>query len=235
MIVGFFFYLFSAILLGCAAAVVTSRNPVHSVLFLILAFFNAAGLFLIAGAEFLAMILVIVYVGAVAVLFLFVVMMLDVDFAEFREGFQKYAPVGATVGLVLFAELASVLIGWDVAPGASALRLSPIPPNVQNARAIGSVLYTDYILLFQMAGLILLVAMVGAIVLTHRDRRASRRQDITVQQNRAVASTLEILSIRSGAGVRELGIYRPPLAAAHDPAAQLGHDEAAHDALSGTR
>jgi len=235
MIAEFFFYVFSAILLGCAAAVVTSRNPVHSVLFLILAFFNAAGLFLIAGAEFLAMILVIVYVGAVAVLFLFVVMMLDVNFSEFREGFQKYAPVGATVGLVLFAELASVLIGWDVAPGAAALRLSPIPANVQNARAIGSVLYTDYILLFQLAGLVLLVAMVGAIVLTHRDRRAARRQDITAQQDRAVSETLEILTLRSGAGVQELGIYRPKLPPLLDPTSRLTHDQAEHDAVSETR
>ena len=165
--------------------------------------------------------------GAVAVLFLFVVMMLDVNFAEFREGFQRYAPVGATIGLVLFAELASVLIGWDAAPDAPMLRLSPIPAGVQNTRAIGSVLYTDYILLFQMAGLVLLVAMVGAIVLTHRERRSSRRQDITAQQDRAVSETLEILSIRSGAGVQELGIYRPRAEPAVAPAARLVHDETA--------
>ena len=170
MITSLFFYVFSAILLGSAAAVVTSRNPVHAVLFLILAFFNAAALFLLAGAEFLAMILVIVYVGAVAVLFLFVVMMLDVDFVQLREGFQRYAPVGAAVGVVLFGELAAVLFGWQIAPGATALRLSATPDNVENTRALGDVLYTDYILLFQLSGLILLVAMIGAIVLTHRQR-----------------------------------------------------------------
>jgi NADH-quinone oxidoreductase subunit J len=209
MITGFFFYVFSAILLTSAALVVTSRNPVHSVLFLILAFFNAAALFLIAGAEFLAMILVIVYVGAVAVLFLFVVMMLDVDFAELRGGFQRYAPVGATIGAVLFFELLSVLLGWEFSPGSSVVRLSTIPAHVQNTRAIGQVLYTDYFYLFQLAGLILLVAMIGAIVLTHRDRSVARRQNITAQQNRLVGDTLEILTPRIGAGVSELGIYRP--------------------------
>ena len=210
MITGIAFYVFSAILLGSAGMVVTSRNPVHSVLFLILAFFNAAALFLIAGAEFLAMILVIVYVGAVAVLFLFVVMMLDVDFVALREGFQRYAPVGATVGVVLFAELASVLLGWQMSADAPVLRLSQMPAQVQNTRAIGQVLYTNYILLFQLSGLILLVAMVGAIVLTHRDRHTSRRQNITRQQERRVADTLEVLTLRSGAGVTALGgIYRP--------------------------
>jgi len=209
MITGLAFYVFSAILLGSAAMVVTSRNPVHSVLFLILAFFNAAALFLIAGAEFLAMILVIVYVGAVAVLFLFVVMMLDVDFVALREGLQRYAPVGATVGAVLFFELLSVLFGWQMSADAPVLRLSQIPSNLQNTRAIGQVLYTDYILLFQLSGLILLDAMIGAIVLTHRDRHTTRRQDITRQQERRVSDTLEILQIRSGAGVQETGIYRP--------------------------
>ena len=228
MITSLAFYLFSAILLGSAAMVVTSRNPVHSVLFLILAFFNAAGLFLIAGAEFLAMILVIVYVGAVAVLFLFVVMMLDVDFVALREGFQKYATAGLIVGIVLLGELATIAFGWQIAPGAQVLRLSAIPGQVQNTRAIGQVLYTNYILLFQLAGLILLVAMVGAIVLTHRDRRRSKRQNITAQQERRVADTLEVLNLRSGAGVQELGIYRrkpdqvPVLA--HDSA--HGHDGA---------
>ena len=203
------FYVFSAILLGSAAMVVSSRNPVHSVLFLILAFFNAAALFLIAGAEFLAMILVIVYVGAVAVLFLFVVMMLDVDFVALREGFQRYAPVGATVGVVLFFELTSVLLGWRVSANAPALHLSQTSSQVENTRAIGQVLYTDYILLFQLSGLILLVAMVGAIVLTHRDRHTSKRQNITRQQERRVGETLEIISVRRRAGINELGIYRP--------------------------
>jgi NADH-quinone oxidoreductase subunit J len=204
-----FFDLFSLVLLGSAAMVVTSRNPVHSVLFLILAFFNAAALFLIAGAEFLAMILVIVYVGAVAVLFLFVVMMLDVNFAELRDGFQRYAPVGATIGAVLFFELLSVLLGWEFSPGSKIAHLSTIPVNVQNTRAIGQVLYTQYFLLFQLSGLILLVAMIGAIVLTHRDRSIAKRQNITRQQSRLVGDTLEILTPRTGAGVQELGIYRP--------------------------
>ncbi len=209
MITAAAFYVFSTVLLGSAAMVVSSRNPVHSVLFLILAFFNAAALFLIAGAEFLAMILVIVYVGAVAVLFLFVVMMLDVDFVALREGFQRYAPVGATVGVVLFFELASVLLGWKISATAPTLRFSHTPTGIQNTRAIGQILYTDYILLFQLSGLILLVAMVGAIVLTHRDRQKSKRQNITIQQERRVAETLQVISVRSRAGVKELGIYRP--------------------------
>ena len=218
MIASLFFYLFSAVLLGSAAAVVTSRNPVHAVLFLILAFFNAAALFVLAGAEFLALILVIVYVGAVAVLFLFVVMMLDVDFVQLREGFQKYAPVGAAVGVVLFGELAAVLFGWQIAPGATALRLSATPGDVDNTRALGQVIYTDYMLLFQLSGLILLVAMIGAIVLTHRQRTGTRRQNITRQQERMVSETLEIVSVRSGAGIGELGVYRRKPEPAAEPA-----------------
>ena len=209
MIVTAAFYLFSAILLGSAAAVVTSRNPVHSVLFLILAFFNAAALFLIAGAEFLAMILVIVYVGAVAVLFLFVVMMLDVNFGQLREGYQRYLPVGATVGAVLFGELALVLGGWQFAPQATALRLSSTPSGVSNTRALGRLIYTDYIFLFQIAGLILMVAMIGAIVLTHRERATSRRQDIARQNARQVSDTLEIMPVGFGAGTNVTGIIRP--------------------------
>ena len=181
----------------------------HSVLFLILAFFNAAALFLIAGAEFLAMILVIVYVGAVAVLFLFVVMMLDIDFAALREGFQKYWTVGAIVGAVMFGELLSVLFGWQVSGDAPGLRLSQMPQQLDNTRALGNVLYTQYIFLFQLSGLILLVAMMGAIVLTHRERTSARRQNITRQQERRVVDTLEVLKLRTGAGVQELGIYRP--------------------------
>src|SRR5262250_71262 len=161
-----FFYLFAGVCISAAVMVVAARNPVHSVLFLILAFFNAAALFILLGAEFLAMILLIVYVGAVAVLFLFVVMMLDIDFAELRSGFQRYLPVGATVGAVLFIELALVLGGWKFAPNAATLRLSPVPTQVSNTAALGRLLYTDYIFLFQAAGLILLVAMIGAIVLT---------------------------------------------------------------------
>lgn len=231
MIAQVLFYIFSAVLLGSAAAVVTARNPVHAVLFLILAFFNAAALFLLAGAEFLAMILLIVYVGAVAVLFLFVVMMLDVDFVQLREGFQKYAPVGAVVGLVLFAELASVLWGWEVAPAGGALRLNPIPADVDNTRALGQIIYTDYIFLFQVSGLILLVAMIGAIVLTHRKREGTRRQNITAQQTRLVTDTLEVLQVRTGAGVAELGIFRPKVAPepAHgDHAHHDHHAEGSH-------
>ena len=209
MIVTAAFYVFAAILIGSAAAVVTSRNPVHSVLFLILAFFNAAALFLIAGAEFLAMILVIVYVGAVAVLFLFVVMMLDVNFGQLREGYQRYLPVGATVGAVLFGELLLVLGGWQFAPQASTLRLSSTPAGVTNTQALGRLIYTDYIFLFQMAGLILMVAMIGAIVLTHRERTTSRRQNIARQNARAVADTLEIMPVGFGAGTNITGIIRP--------------------------
>jgi NADH-quinone oxidoreductase subunit J len=227
MIAQIAFWVFSAILLASAAMVVTSRNPVHSVLFLILAFFNAAALFLIAGAEFLAMILVIVYVGAVAVLFLFVVMMLDIDFAALREGVQKYWAVGAVVGAVMFIELLSVLFGWQASTDAPGLRMTQIPTQVDNTRAIGDVLYTHYIFLFQLSGLILLVAMMGAIVLTHRERNSARRQNISRQHERRVVDTLEVLKLRTGAGVQELGIYRPKPAAVLLPA--HGHDEHAHD------
>ena len=213
MITSIAFYVFAILMLAYAAAVVTVRNPVHSVLFLIGAFFNAAGLFLIAGAEFLALILVIVYVGAVAVLFLFVVMMLDVDFAELRGGFQKYLPVGAAVGVVLLFELAAALGafslgGWQVAPGASGLRFAPAPTDVSNTVALGRLIYTDYVFLFQTAGLILLVAMIGAIVLTLRERKTSRHQIIRVQTERTVRETLELVDVAIGAGVRETGIYR---------------------------
>jgi NADH-quinone oxidoreductase subunit J len=210
MITAILFYIFAAILLVSAAMVVSSRNPVHSVLFLILAFFNAAALFLIAGAEFLAMILVIVYVGAVAVLFLFVVMMLDVDFEEFRTGYQRYLPVGATVGAVLFIELAAVLGGWTLAPMSSQLRMSPVPSGVSNTEALGRVLYTDYIFLFQAAGLILLVAMIGAIVLTLRDRKTSRHQNIERQTARTVVETLTMMSVSIGAGTTQSGGYLRP-------------------------
>ena len=208
MIAALAFYVFAAILVASAVMVVTSRNPVHSVLFLILAFFNAAALFLIAGAEFLAMILVIVYVGAVAVLFLFVVMMLDIDFAQLREGFQRYAPLGAIIGGILFLELVMVLSAWRFAPEAATLRLNPTPEGVTNADALGRILYTDNIFLFQGAGLILLVAMIGAIVLTLRDRPGTRRQDIAAQVSRAGSVNLQ--SVPKGAGLKEIGILRPP-------------------------
>ncbi len=224
MIAALAFYLFAAVLLGSAAMVVTSRNPVHSVLFLILAFFNAAALFLLAGAEFLAMILVIVYVGAVAVLFLFVVMMLDVDFAQLREGFQRYLPVGTAIGVVLFAELVLVLGGWQFAPGSPGLRAQPAVAGITNARALGDVLYTDYLLLFQAASLVLLVAMIGAIVLTMRDRQTSRRQDIAVQTARSPATTLEVVRVALGAGVSSADYYRPK---ASEPAPDPHHAEEA--------
>jgi NADH-quinone oxidoreductase subunit J len=205
MITAILFYIFAAILLASAAMVVSARNPVHSVLFLILAFFNAAALFLIAGAEFLAMILVIVYVGAVAVLFLFVVMMLDVDFVKLRGGFQRYLPIGATVGVVLFIELAAVLGGWQLAPSSVHLRMSPTPSGISNTAALGRILYTDYVFLFQTAGLILMVAMIGAIVLTLRDRKTSRHQNIRQQTERTVVETLEMMTVSLGAGTTASG------------------------------
>ncbi len=205
------FYIFAAVLIGSAALVVSSRNPVHSVLFLILAFFNAAALFLLAGAEFLAMILVIVYVGAVAVLFLFVVMMLDVNFDQLREGFQRYLPIGAAVGAVLFLEVVVTVAGYRFVPNTVLHLASATPGDVGNTEALGRLIYTHYVLLFQMSGLILLVAMIGAIVLTHRDRAgASRRQDITRQQARSVASTLEMMTVSLNAGTTQNGGFLRP-------------------------
>jgi NADH-quinone oxidoreductase subunit J len=201
MIANLAFYFFSLILLTSAVMVVTSRNPVHAVLFLILAFINAAILFLLAGAEFLAFILAIVYVGAVAVLFLFVVMMLDVDFAAWREGFQRYAPVGALVALVLFVELAVVVAGWTIAPAASSARMFPTPGDVTNTVALGSLIYTSYLPLFQLSGMVLLVAMIGAIVLTHRDRKRAKTQNITAQHARKPEDTLVMVSAKLNEGV----------------------------------
>ena len=192
-----FFYIFSAVAIASAVMVVGARNPVHSVLFLILAFFNVAGLFVILGAEFLAMILVVVYVGAVAVLFLFVVMMLDIDFVELRQGFLNYLPVGALVGIVMLAELLVVLGGWAFAPGV-AKRL-PEPGAVSNVAAIGDILYTRYIFFFQTAGFILLVAMVGAIVLTLRHKPNVKRQSIAEQNARS--QVIEIRKVESGRGL----------------------------------
>lgn len=229
MIATIFFYIFSVILIASAAMVVSSRNPVHSVLFLILSFFNAAALFLIAGAEFLAMVLVIVYVGAVAVLFLFVVMMLDVNFAELRSGFQRYLPVGAAVGAVLFFELVTIYFGWTFAPQAVTLRLSPAPA-VSNTQALGDILYTDYIFLFQVAGLVLLVAMIGAIVLTLRDRRTSRHQVIAHQTARTVAETLEMVDVTIGAGVTTILRPKVPEPEPEPELADGGHGNGAHHA-----
>jgi len=208
MIATVFFYVFAVILVASAATVVSARNPVHAVLFLILAFFNAAALFLIAGAEFLAMVLVVVYVGAVALFFLFVVMMLAMNFAALRSGFPRSLPVGAAVGGLLFLELLLIYGGWKITPGAAALRMSPAPA-ISNTQALGDVLYTDYIFLFQVAGLVLLVAMIGAIVLTLRDHKTSRHQNIAIQIARTAADTLVMVEVGIGVGVKELGIYRP--------------------------
>jgi NADH-quinone oxidoreductase subunit J len=218
MIASAAFYVFSIILLVSAGMVVSARNPVHSVLFLILAFFNAAALFLLAGAEFLAMILVIVYVGAVAVLFLFVVMMLDINFAELRSGFQRYLPVGLAVGVVLLLELGIIFGGWTIAPEAATLRLIPIAAGEHNTTQIGDVLYTNNVFLFQLAGLVLLVAMIGAIVLTLRGRQGSRRQVIALQTARSVQETMELVDAPLGAGVASLGIRRPVVSEEEEPA-----------------
>ena len=194
------FYLFSAILILSAVMVIGAKNPVHSVLFLILAFFNAAGLFVLLGAEFLAMILVIVYVGAVAVLFLFVVMMLDVDFAELKKGSLQYLPFGALIGLILVAELVMVGTVWVLKPAAVAAKASATPANLSNTEALGRILYTDYVYYFQIAGLVLLVAMIGAIVLTLRARPGVRRQVIALQNARTAADAVTMIDIKPGEG-----------------------------------
>jgi NADH-quinone oxidoreductase subunit J len=196
-----FFYLFAGICLASAFMVIAAKNPVHSVLFLILAFVNAAGLFVLMGAEFLAMILIVVYVGAVAVLFLFVVMMLDVDFAEFRQGFLQYLPIGALVGVVFLAELLLVVGGWVIGPGVPRAITAPIPQTITNTEALGLVLYTQYVYYFQAAGVVLLVAMVGAIVLTLRHKEGVKRQDIAAQVARTKATAIEIRQVRPGQGL----------------------------------
>ena len=197
------FYLFATITVAAAVMVISARNPVHSVLFLILAFFNSAGLFVLMGAEFLAMILVVVYVGAVAVLFLFVVMMLDINFVALREGFLQYLPVGGLIGLILLVELIMVAGAWAVAPEAAAVSSVPIPPpdQVDNTEALGRVLYTKYVYLFQASGLVLLIAMVGAIVLTLRQREGVRRQSISKQVGRRREEGVELKDVPSGSGV----------------------------------
>lgn len=197
------FYLFSAVAILAAVAVVTARNPVHAVLFLILVFFNTAGLFILLGAEFLAMILVVVYVGALAVLFLFVVMMLDINFLRLREGFQRYLPLGAAVGVVLLVELLIVLGGIAFDPTTAERAAAPVAAlgDVTNTRALGQLIYTQYVYVFQAAGIILLVAMVGAIVLTHRRRPGVRRQDIGKQIARRPSDTVEVRKVSSGKGI----------------------------------
>jgi len=197
----FFFYLFSAFAVASAVMVISSRNPVHSVLFLILCFFNAAGLFILLGAEFLAMILVVVYVGAVAVLFLFVVMMLDVDFVELRQGMLNYLPVGGTIGLIVLVELGLAAGSWFANPESLKAAASPTPSDISNTQALGRILYTDYIFYFQVAGLVLLVAMVGAIVLTLRHKQGIKRQVIADQVARGPATGVEIRKVKSGQGI----------------------------------
>ena len=198
-----FFYLFSGVCIAAAVMVIAARNPVHSVLFLILAFVNAAALFILLGAEFLAMILIIVYVGAVLVLFLFVVMMLDVDFAELRQGLLQYMPIGALLGGILLIELVLVLVGWTIGPSVQQTIAAPIPPpgSVLNAEALGQVLYTRYVYFFQAAGVVLLVAMIGAIVLTLRHKPYVKRQNISDQIARTKATAIEIVKVRPGQGV----------------------------------
>ena len=194
------FYFFSAILILSAVMVIGARNPVHSVLFLILAFFNAAALFVLIGAEFIAMILVIVYVGAVAVLFLFVVMMLDIDFAELKRGTLQYLPFGALIGLILVAELVMAGSVWVAKPAVTAALAHATPPGVTNTVALGRILYTDYVYYFQIAGLVLLVAMIGAIVLTLRSRPGVRRQVISVQNARTAAMAVDMHDLKPGEG-----------------------------------
>ena len=199
----FSFYLFASIAVVSGLMVISARNPVHSVLYLILAFFNAAALFVLMGAEFLAMILIIVYVGAVAVLFLFVVMMLDINFVELREGFLQYLPIGALIGLILLLELVFVVGTWVFSPEVRAVSTAPIPDpaQVSNTEALGMLIYTDYIYAFQAAGLVLLVAMVGAIVLTHRTREGGRRQNIAAQVARRPGEAVEVRKVKSGEGI----------------------------------
>jgi NADH-quinone oxidoreductase subunit J len=198
-----FFYLFAGVCVASAVMVVTARNPVHSVLFLILAFVNAAGLFLLLGAEFLAMILVVVYVGAVAVLFLFVIMMLDVDFTELRQGFLNYLPFGLLIGAVFLAELLLVAGGWAINPGMAKAITAPIPGGMSNTEALGLVLYTRYLPYFQLAGLVLLVAMIGAIVLTLRHKPSVKRQSISAQNARTKDAAMSVRKVSSGQGLQD--------------------------------
>jgi NADH-quinone oxidoreductase subunit J len=201
IVAALFFYLFAGICVASAFMVIAAKNPVHSVLFLILAFVNAAGLFVLLGAEFLAMILIVVYVGAVAVLFLFVVMMLDVNFAELREGFLQYLPVGAMVGVIFLTELLLVVGTWVIGPGLPQTVAAPIPAGVTNTEALGLVLYTRYIYYFQAAGLVLLVAMIGAIVLTLRHKPYIKRQNVSAQIARRRETAIEIRQVKPGQGI----------------------------------
>ena len=194
------FYVFAAVAVVSGVLVVANRNPVYSVLFLILTFFNAAGLFVLLGAEFLAMMLVVVYVGAVAVLFLFVVMMLDINFAELRQGVVRYAWIGAIIGIILVAEIIFVVSSGAMSPAVNALAGSPTPMDISNTEALGNILYTDYFYLFQAAGVVLLIAMIGAIVLTHREREGVKRQRIATQLARDTR-TVEVRKVTTGTGI----------------------------------
>ena len=196
-----FFYLFACICVASAFMVIAAKNPVHSVLYLILAFVNASGLFVLLGAEFLAMILIVVYVGAVAVLFLFVIMMLDVDFAELREGFIQYLPVGIVIGGIFLFELLLTVGAWVINPSVTKTIAAPIPTNISNTEALGLVLYTKYIHYFQLAGMVLLVAMIGAIVLTLRHKASVKRQDINVQNARTPELAMSVRKVASGQGL----------------------------------
>jgi NADH-quinone oxidoreductase subunit J len=198
-----FFYLFAGVCVASAVMVIVSRNPVHSVLYLILAFVNASGLFILMGAEFLGMMLIVVYVGAVAVLFLFVIMMLDVDFVELREGFLEYLPIGLVIGGIFLVELLLVAGGWVINPGTVKQITAAIPTNVSNTEALGLVLYTKYIHYFQIAGMVLLVAMIGAIVLTLRHKVKVKRQDINVQNARTPELAMAVRQVASGQGLQD--------------------------------
>ncbi len=197
----FFFYLFAIVAVASAIMVISARNPVHSVLYLILCFFNAAGLFILMGAEFLAMILVVVYVGAVAVLFLFVVMMLDIDFVKLREGFLNYLPIGGLIGMIVLVELVLVFGTWATAPEALQSAAVPFKAGVSNTQALGEVLYTKYFYWFQTAGMILLVAMIGAIVLTLRHKEGIKRQVISDQVARTPETSVAVIKVESGKGI----------------------------------
>ncbi len=197
------FYAFAIVIVGAGLMVVTARNPVHSVLWLILAFLSAAGMFVLLGAEFIAMLLIIVYVGAVAVLFLFVVMMLDIDFAALKGEMARYFPIASLVGLVLLMQLALLFGAWTQADGALGLRQAVTPDldEVHNTKAIGLILYDQYFILFQLAGLILLVAMIGAILLTLRKREGVKRQDVLAQMYRDPAKAMELKDVKPGQGL----------------------------------
>ena len=203
MIEALAFYMFASIAVASAIFVISARNPVHSVLFLILTFFNAAGLFVLMGAEFLAMIIVVVYVGAVAVLFMFVVMMLDINFVELRQGFLQYLPIGALVGVILFIELLVIAGSWRINPEAAIRSSAPMPDILvtTNTHALGELIYTQYIYLFQAAGMVLLLAMIGAIVLTHRQRSGVKKQDISAQLARRPEDTVEVRKVEVGKGI----------------------------------